>query len=192
MNMLVDTLESIIESKLGNIEINTDFRISILFELLMQDNTISKKEKIAQAIRLYYPNFLKITDFNKAIEDIIWFYNGGKELGNSRKKNKEEKRTQIYSYEFDDEYIYSAFMQQYNIDLQDIENLHWWKFKALFSGLSENTKIVEIMGYRAINLKKIEDKEKRNKYKKLKELYALPDMRSREEKERDFALAFLK
>lgn len=192
MNMLVDTLESIIESKLGNIEINTDFRISILFELLMQDNTISKKEKIAQAIRLYYPNFLKITDFNKAIEDIIWFYNGGKELGNSRKKNKEEKRTQIYSYEFDDEYIYSAFMQQYNIDLQDIENLHWWKFKALFSGLSENTKIVEIMGYRAINLKKIKDKEKRNKYKKLKELYALPDMRSREEKERDFALAFLK
>lgn len=191
MNMLVDTLESIIESKLGNIEINTDFRISILFELLMQDNTISKKEKIAQAIRLYYPNFLKITDFNKAIEDIIWFYNGGKELGDS-KKNKEEKRTQIYSYEFDDEYIYSAFMQQYNIDLQDIENLHWWKFKALFSGLSENTKIVEIMGYRAINLKKIKDKEERNKYKKLKELYALPDMRSREEKERDFALAFLK
>ena len=38
-------------------------------------------------------------------------------------------------------------MQQYGIDLIDIDNLHWHKFLALFYGL-KNTKLDEIMGYR--------------------------------------------
>lgn len=44
MNILVDELELIVSDKIKE-EINTDFRISILFELLMQDREISKKRK---------------------------------------------------------------------------------------------------------------------------------------------------
>ena len=105
-------------------------------------------------------------------------------------ENKEEnKQKQIYSYEFDAEYIYSSFMEQYKIDL-NTSHMHWWKFKALFEGLNENTQIVKIMGYRAIDLGKIKDKEEKTRYKKLKKLYALPDMRTQEEKEADFGKAF--
>jgi len=82
-------------------------------------------------------------------------------------------------------------MQQYNIDLQEIKYMHWWKFKALFNGLAENTEIVKIMGYRAVNLSKIKDKEQKNFYKRMKKIYALPDTRSQEEKESEFARAFL-
>ncbi len=190
MNILVDELENIVKEKIGNIKINTDFRISILFELLMQDNTVSKKQKIIQSLQLYYPNFLNINDIDKAIKDMLWFYMCGKELANSKSKNTIGNKRQIYNYEFDAEYIYSAFMQQYGIDLQDIEYLHWWKFKALFNGLSEDTQFVKIMGYRAIDLNKIKDKKEKNRYKKLQELYRLPDMRTEEEKEYDFGEAF--
>lgn len=189
MNIIIDKLDSIIKERMGDIEINTDFRISILFELLMQDNELSEKDKITQALQLYYPDFLQIKDFEKAIEDILWFYRCGKELANSKGTNKGTKK-QIYNYEFDAEYIYSAFMQQYGIDLQDIKELHWWKFKALFNGLSENTQFVKIMGYRAIDTRKIKDKKEKKRYKELQELYALPDMRTEEEKEYDFAEAF--
>lgn len=189
MNILVDELEEIIKEKMGNVKINTDFRISILFELLMQDNTVSKKEKIVQSLQLYYPDFLKIKDFNKAIQDMLWFYRCGKELANSKKVTN-SKTKQIYSYEFDDDKIYSAFMQQYGIDLQDIEYLHWWKFKALFNGLAENTQFVKIMGYRAMDISKIKDKKEKKRYKELQRIYALPDMRTEEEKEYDFAEAF--
>ena len=78
-------------------------------------------------------------------------------------------------------------MQQYKIDLNSIEYMHWWKFKALFEGLTENTQIVKIMGYRAMDLSKIKDKEEKKRYKKLQREYALPDDRTEEEKERDFA-----
>ena len=47
------------------------------------------------------------------------------------------------------------------------------------------------MGYRAIDLSKIKDKEERKRYRKLKQIYALPDMRTQEQKEEDFAMAFL-
>jgi hypothetical protein len=190
MNILVDELDAIVKEKIGNIKINTDFRISILFELLMQDNTVSKKEKILQSLQLYYPDLDKIKDFDKAIQDMLWFYRCGKELADSKENNIVERNKQIYSYEFDDDKIYSAFMEQYNIDLQDIKYLHWWKFKALFNALSENTQFVKIMGYRAMNVNEIKDKKMKKQYRKLQKMYALPDMRTEEEKEYDFGEAF--
>lgn len=174
--------------------INTDFRISILFELLIQDRKVPNDLKILKALELYYPNFKAIKDYNqvvKAVEGILWFYQCGKELANSNKNENNNNHNQIYSYEFDDKYIYSAFMEQYKIDLQEIEYMHWWKFRALFDGLNEDTEIVKIMGYRSVNLSQIKDTERRNYYKKMKRLYALPDTRTLEEKETEFARNFL-
>ena len=188
MNLLIHKLPIQVEE----MKINTDFRISILFELLMQNQKIRKELKIMKALQLYYPDFEKISNYETAIEQMLWFYKCGKELDNSNKRNTIHNRyNQIYSYEFDDTYIYSAFLQQYHIDLQEVEYMHWWKFKALFDGLSEETEIVKIMGYRSINLSQIKDTERRNFYKKMKKLYALPDMRTQEEKEVEFARGFL-
>lgn len=187
MNILVDDIEQVVQDKIG-IEFNTDFRIVILFELLMQDNEINQEAKIMQAINLFYPKAEQIKDIKKAVEDIMWFYCCGKETKSSN--GKEESNKQIYSYEFDDEYIYSAFRDQYNINLQSIEYLHWWEFKAMFQSLKEDNLIVKIMGYRSVNLAAIKDKEEKKFYKKMKKLYALPDMRTEEQKEADFGAAF--
>lgn len=184
-NILLDQLPRY--SKNG-LRIRTDFRESIKFELLMQDNKINQKEKIMLALKLYYYDISKITDIKKAVDDMLWFYRCGKNDKEEKcEEYAEEKVKQIYSYEFDDEYIYSAFMEQYKIDLNSIKYLHWWKFKALFNSLNEKTQFVKIMGYRAMNLSKIKDKEMKSNYKKMQKLYALPDMRTEEEKEADFA-----
>lgn len=189
INILLDELPK----KINGNRINSDFRISILFELLMQDKEVKNEDKVRQALILYYPNIEKITDYKQAVDDIIWFYKCGKEekkVDDELKENNENnKQKQIYSYEFDSEYIYSAFMEQYNIDLNSIKYLHWWKFKALFNSLNENVLFSKIMSYRTMNVNKIKDKTLRKNYKKLKELYKLPDMRSEEEKEEDFANA---
>lgn len=189
MNLLIDNIDKIVKMRIKE-EFNTNFKNSILFELLMQESNLSNKAKVYQALKIYYPNAKQITDIDKAIDNILWFYKCGKEE-KEEVNQKETKRNikRIYSYEFDNELIYSAFKYQYGIDLQDIEYLHWWKFKALFNGLKKDNKIVEIMGYRAMNISKIKDKEMKKHYKKLQEIYKLPDMRSEEEKETDFAEA---
>lgn len=187
-NLLINKLPQHTDSGL---RIRTDFRESIKFELLMQDRTISDDKKIRMILNLYYYRPEQIKDLKKALEEIAWFYKGGDKIEAKNSKEKEGKKKQIYNYEFDAEYIYSAFMQQYKIDLNSIKYLHWWKFKALFINLSEDVLFSKIMKYRATELSSIKDKEMKKFYKKMKRLYALPDMRTQEQKESDFACAFL-
>lgn len=190
-NILINKLPQHTDSGL---RIRTDFRESIKFELLMQDRTIDDDKKIKMILNLYYYRPEQIVDIKKALEEIIWFYKGGDKIQtkNIKKNNEENNRgKQIYSYESDAEYIYSAFLQQYKIDLNSIKYLHWWKFRALFINLNENVLFSKIMKYRATELKGIKDKEMKKFYKKMKRIYALPDMRTEEEKESDFARAFM-
>lgn len=187
MNILIDKLPTDYEG----LKINTNFRSFILFELLMQDNKLSNQEKITLSLKLFYKDeiFDSKEKIEKAIKGILWFYSLGKKEEKENKKSnvKDKKIKQIYSYEYDANLIYSAFLSQYKIDLNEIKYLHWFKFKSLFNGLNDNNKICEIMSYRAIDINKIKDKEERKKYKKIQRDVALPDNRTLEEKEQDFA-----
>ena len=176
--------------KLNGNKINTDFRISIQFEEILLNNEISQTDKTIKALKLYYPEIDKITDIEQAIEDMIWFYQCGKEKKELANSNKKQEEKQIYNYEFDSNYIATSFYEQYKINLWDIEYMHWWKFKGLLEGLSEDTKFSKIIGYRAMDLSKIKDKELQRFYKSMKKAYGLPDLRTTAEREADFASAF--
>ena len=97
MSLLLDKLStqkelsSVLKERIGNVAFNTDFRIGILFEMLMKDNNLKDEFKVIQAIKLYYPNTEQITDFEKAFEDIIWFYTCGKKNKKKIKKNNKKK-----------------------------------------------------------------------------------------------------
>lgn len=179
MNMLIDTLPTSLIIDDGEYDINYDFRTSMLFEMLMQDTSIEDNEKLRQALNLYYSIIPE--NIEEAIEGIIWFYKCGKEDENIKGKGAGKSNTQIYSYDYDDEYIYAAFLDQYGVDLQD-SDLHWWKFKAMFKALKEDNEIVKIMGYRAVSLNKIKDKEQKEFYRKMKEIHQIPISQTEQEK----------
>lgn len=171
MNMLIDLLPTSIEINNEEYKINSDFRTSILFEMMMQDSELDKEEKINNALELYYP--IVPYNINEAVKKIIWFYSCGKDNKKIKGTGSREAE-QIYNYEHDDEYIYSAFLSQYGIDLQDIKYLHWWKFKTMFNSLKEDNKIIKIMGYRSMDIGSIKDKEQKAYYRKMKKIYGLP------------------
>lgn len=189
MNILIDKLPNKIDILGEEYIINSDFRVSILFELLMQDKTIEDEQKIIQALNLYYGKIPK--DVDLAIKKILWFYSCGKEEKKGKKGISKRKNKQIYSFEYDSEYIYSAFLSQYNIDLESIDYLHWWKFRALFNSLDESNQFVKIMKYRAIDVSKIKDKEEKNFYKEMQEYYKIPISEEEEEKLDEITQALL-
>lgn len=192
MNILIDLVPDTIEVLEEEYKINSDFRTSILFELLIQDKQLTEKEKVIQALKLYYVDKVP-PDLNKAIEGILWFYRGGKSqkrtVGGRRGNNN---NIQGYSYEYDAELIYSAFMSQYGIDLQDIEFLHWWKFKALFRGLNDTHEITKAIKFRTIDISKIKDKNEKEYYRKMKEFYKLPISEEEQEQLDQLTEAILK
>jgi hypothetical protein len=171
-NIILDVLPETVEIDGAEYRINSDFRISILFELLMQDDEVGKRQKLIQGLKLYYPEIPQ--NMTEAVEKMIWFYRCGKETESGGHGSGSGRAKQIYSFEHDDDYIYAAFLEQYGIDLQDVEELHWWKFRALFRGLSEDTEFVKIMGYRSVKITSKMSKEQREFYKKMQSIHALP------------------
>lgn len=171
-NILLDILPETVDIDGIEYRINSDFRISILFELLMQDDELGKRQKLVQGLQLYYPEIPH--NVTMAVDKMIWFYRCGKETESGGHGSGSGRAKQIYSFEHDDDYIYAAFLEQYGIDLQDIEELHWWKFRALFKGLSEDTEFVKIMGYRSVKINSKMSKEQREFYKKMQSIHALP------------------
>ena len=138
--------------------INSDFRVSILFELLISDPEVPDDRKLLQALRLYYGDDIP-TDIPEAIRMIKWFYGGGKKLKDEENKAEDEEEKASaeppsFSFEHDAPYIYSAFLQQYGIDLVE-EDLHWWKFRALLVSLTEDCKFVKIVKETAPNVQMI-------------------------------------
>lgn len=190
MNLLIDLLPEKVEIEGTEYKINTNFRHGMMFELLMQDTTLLEKEKLILALELYYDPIPR--NPNEAVEKLLWFYRCGKEKEIEDDSNNDSdgydnrKADDIYSFEYDDDYIYSAFLDQYGIDLQDIEYLHWWKFKAMFKSLKDDNLISKIMGYRSMTINNdMSDKDKEY-YRRMKKIYALPDNRTQQEKENDF------
>ena len=55
MNILIDVLPESVTVDGEEYEIRTDFRTSMLFELLMQDNEVKPQDKTKKALKLYYP-----------------------------------------------------------------------------------------------------------------------------------------
>lgn len=192
MNILTEKLPRQVEIDGVKYNINCDFRTSINFELLIQESEMSGTEKVNNALKLYFRDIPKNTDL--AIEKILWFYSCGKNSQNESKTNKNHQIgfvQRAYSFKHDSNYIYSAFYQQYGIDLAK-EELHWWKFKALFNSLMDDCLFSKIMYYRTVEINSKMGKEYQQKLRKLKEIYALPLTNTEQQQIDDFENALMK
>lgn len=180
MDLLIDRAPKEVAIDGVLIPIESNFRTSILFELMLLDPDIPEPIKMVQGLGLYYPTIPQNTQ--AAVERMVWFYRGGQQEEDRPGKGK--PKSAIYSFEYDADMIYAAFRAQYGIDLQDIEYLHWWKFKALFRGLTDEHEIVKAMGYRATEITADMSKEQRKHLNEMKEIYKLPVQISQSEKEK--------
>lgn len=80
----------------------------------------------------------------------------------------------LFSYEIDYPFILSGFLRDYGIDLETVDYIHWWKFRMLFDGLSDDTEIKQRIMYRGINLSDIKDKDERKRIAKIQKRIQLP------------------
>ncbi len=169
MNMLFDSVPDSLNINGTEYKINTDFRVWIKFEMLLSYDSADANKTLFEIKRLIFKDKIPPAHLDEeTTEQILWFYRCGKEPRKTSEKSKD-----IFSYEYDDGYICSAYMEQYHIDLNG-KNLHWWKFHAYMLSLSDDTEFVKIMGYRAIEINSKMSSEQRNFYQKMKKHFQLP------------------
>lgn len=187
MNILIDALPDYIMVDGKKYCVNTDFRIWLEFDRTMRLNNLSIKDKFMMIVKLCFDKErCKVLpdDAQKTADALLNFFL----CQTVRKSDKDgEKKNNILDFSYDSQYIYSAFLTQYGIDLLSVPYMHWYIFSALFKGLEEERRIMKIMNWRLLDVEEIQDEEKRNKLKRIKDFYTLPDDRSEKQKEEDLA-----
>lgn len=88
---------------------------------------------------------------------------------------------QMMDFEFDAGAIYASFRQQYNINLLT-DDLHWYEFRALLSGLNDATPFGNRIKIRSMDVNDVSEKD-RPKLRKLKDTIALKPRVSKAEAE---------
>ncbi len=131
MNIILDGLPKAVKIDDAAVKINTDFRVCLKILQAFDDERLTDSEKLTVLVTLLYPDIPENTAL--AISQGLKFLNMGKEPDKSR-----GKFPQIYNFEKDAQYIFSAFKSSFNIDLSRIEYLHRWAFRSLFSDLGES------------------------------------------------------
>lgn len=148
--------------------IKTDYRVWLRFDRILEEKGLEK---------MTYADLLTVLDDDEVpyqdeleglLTQILKFYSNQ----NPCPKNHGGSGSKVLDYEIDSDYIYSAFLEQYGIDLVDIPHLHWHKFLALLRGLSDDTMLGKIMSYRGY--KNNGNKSYEKQMQELKAIWDLP------------------
>lgn len=138
LNLFDAELPATIEVNGSSFYIQTDFRYLIRFIELLET-----KSKLIDFLFMF--PYEKPADLQAGVYAIIKWMNPKEEIP----RLEDSASLKILDYKVDADYIYSAFLEQYGIDLMDLSvKLHWYKFQALLKSLHD-VKLCEIMGYRA-------------------------------------------
>lgn len=157
--------------------IKTDFRDWLRFDRILSEKGLE---------RISYADLLTVLDsevppyqdeLGELLTKILEFYANQ----NPCPKNYGGSGSKVLDYHMDSDYIFSAFLGQYGIDLCEIRELHWHKFLALLRGISDNTMLGKIMSYRGY--KKAGNKSYEKQMQELKTIWDLPIEYTTEEQE---------
>jgi len=132
-NILTSTLPKSLTVNGEEYAIYWDHRSCLRIMAALESGDLTRWEQYLYLVQALYEDVP--SDFNAALMQALWFLHGGRELEEASAK-ADTRRT--FSYEQDAELIYAAFSTRHGIDLA-VTDLHWWRFRALFSDLRETT-----------------------------------------------------
>ena len=153
--------------------VHTDFRIWIRFMRDLRESAKSRSD--------FDVSYLFIDEMPTRIdvETLMAWAQPPRELPRDMGEHND---TIAFDFDIDADLIYSAFIQQYGIDLIDTD-IHWYKFLALMQGISDETKFGKVIGYRSYEKS---DKKYDDQMKHLKRMWEIiPPLTAEEQAEID-------
>jgi len=160
--------------------VDANFRTILKILRLMNDSEVFEQQKILLLLKWFYKD-VRPESIEEALNLFVIFLNGNKQAGKKEKKTESESRKQ-FDYEFDAEEIYTSFIKEYQIDLYEIDFLHWYKFQMLLLNLSQESPFSQKIKLRFLNLRDYKG-ENYLKLSRAKRSVQLPVQYSREEAE---------
>lgn len=169
MNLFYEELPTSVMISGKPARIRTDFRDYISLLDMLKDKDIKPVDKLL-ILNEYFLDDIEMSQ--AAIGALCDFMSADFSEGEASQAGT-GKQKNLFSFSIDFPYILSAFLRDYGIDLINIKYMHWWKFRMLFDGLSEDNEIKKRIMYRGINLSEIKDTEERKRIRKIQKVIEL-------------------
>lgn len=185
-NILLDALPA----EWNGYQIDSDFQIGIMISQCMQDESLNSLEKICTAASLLFGE--EQENYPQSYEEISdalqWFLNGWNRDSVSTGKKSTGKKQEVETMDFDTDQwrIYAAFKEQYGIDLNTIEHLHFWAFMGLLTSLEECA-FTRVISIREKKIDSKMSKEEKSFLQKAKEVFKIRKSEDFDESEEEKA-----
>ncbi len=158
--------------------VNMDFRIGIQLYQVSVDDELTKYERAAITAELLFAeetdDGLVMRDHpstSEEIEELIKWYLSGWNLDG---KADDNSREQLVDFEIDQWRIYADFRNFYHIDLNEIEELHFWAFMGMLWNMpAEQSSFLQVVGIRKRKPGKRATAEEKEQLARVKRIYAL-------------------
>lgn len=173
MNLFYEKIPSYVVVNDEKIGIVTDFREVVKFIDILKSEELNLEEKIVLTMQYFKQCPKDLSGALMSYWDFVKMKNVFSEEAEEERKEEERVMKVLFSFESDYPYIYSAFLRDYNIDIQRIPYMHWWRFQMLFDGLDDNNEIKKRMMYRSIDPSKIKDKTEKRRIERIQRSIAL-------------------
>ena len=183
MNILVEELPESLEVDGISYRINSDFRACLLTIMAFEDNELTMQEKQYILLNNLFAKEMP-SNLDGAVKAALQFLNGNSE-------NSEERSSpRLYSFSHDANFIFAAFRQTHGIDLQT-DNLHWWKFLALFMDLGSETTFCSLVSLRKRIKTGKATKEEKAAAREMGDIFNVPELDTRTLEEKELERQFL-
>lgn len=155
----------------------TDFREWFRFADMAADTELSNRDKLLMMTQWLLEPPEQIT--SELVTALCDFYRAKaleREMPEYEGDEDEEYTSAalpVLSWKIDAPYIIGDFQRYYGIDLLTAE-MHWWRFRILFSALPDDSQMMKRIGYRSVDISQIKSESERKRIMKMKQLYALP------------------
>lgn len=178
MHLLYDPFPDTVTADGETFRVLTDFREWMRFADMLADPELMAEEK-AYLCRMWFdPEPDTITE--SQLLALIGFYRADALHPDPPDQDEEDEPEEepvhrpYFDWKIDAAYLIGDFRHYYGIDLLTIEFLHWFKFRALFEALPDDSTCMKRIAYRSADLNKIRDKHERARIARIQKQIALP------------------
>lgn len=163
MGLLTEGLPAAVEVEGIEVPVLTDWRVWMEAYQVVDDPDLGALEKLAAIIALAYPNAgepnpheVALAHPNAAFEAALGFLRREQAGVPPKPQTPRERRLarmRLFDFDWDAPKIAADFEREYGIDLtSEGTRMHWWRFMALFNGLSDQSRTIVAISTRAADL----------------------------------------
>lgn len=149
--------------------IASDHRTGVRCMSMLDRVDLTPEERAAHVLLALYGEHVP-QDVAAAVERAMWFLGA-----NALPSRRRASGPRPLDWDIDSPLIAADFQREYAIDLTDpATSMHWWRFMALFRGLSDGSRTMQEIGARTAEADADDGPAERSRIKKLRRDHALP------------------